>query len=231
VPDPELLPRFTTAERWVHRTTAALVAVLVATAAVLYVEALAVLVGRRALVEQIHVAAGLALPVPTLLGLLSPAFRADLRRLDRFVPGDRQWLRRRDRRTAGLAVGKFNAGQKLAAAFVAGTGVVLFGTGLVMLAPVFFDVPVGWRQGATLTHDIMTIALVVVLTGHVVEAYAHPPARAAMRTGLVEAGYARQEYPAWAAELAELAAGTPDGPPATAVQEGRTADPPARRVR
>jgi formate dehydrogenase subunit gamma len=215
------LPRFTRAERWVHRTTAALVAVLVVTAAILYVGALAVAVGRRATVEAVHVVAGLLLPVPTLLGLLSPAFRADLRALDRFAPDDWEWLRRRDRREAGLAVGKFNAGQKLAAAVVAGSGVVLLGTGLVMLGPTVVDVPVGWRQGATLVHDVIAFGLVVLLAGHVVQAYAHPPARVAMRTGRVDTRYAEHNHPAWAAEVGAV----------TAPPEARTAGPPARPTR
>lgn len=229
-PEGARLPRFTAAERLVHRSTAALVGVLVATAAVLYVGDLAVLVGRRALVAAVHVATGLALPVPTLLGLLSPAFRDDLRRLDRFVPGDREWLRRRDRRRAGLTVGKFNAGQKLAAAVVAGSGAVLLGTGLVMLGPAFVDVPVGWRQGATLVHDVVSLGLVLLLAGHLAEAWAHPQARAAMRTGRIDAAYARREHPAWAAEVGTRT-DPPEAPEAPGTPAGRAAGPPARRAR
>jgi formate dehydrogenase subunit gamma len=195
------LPRFTPAERWVHRTTAALVGVLVATGLVLYVGPLAVAIGRRATVEYVHIAAGLLLPLPTLLGLLSPAFRADVGRLGRFVPGDAEWLRRPDRRTARLPVGKFNAGQKVAASLVAGCGATLLLTGIVMLGPLVSDVPVGWRQGATLVHDLVSFGLVVLLVGHLVEAYAHPPARDALRTGSVDAGYARREHPVWVREL------------------------------
>ena len=191
------VPRFTPAERWVHRATALLVGVLIATGAILYDGSLAVLVGRRALVAGVHVTAGLLLPVPALLGLLSRAFRADLGRLNRFAPDDWAWLQRRDRRVGGLAVGKFNAGQKLAAAFVAGAGLTLLGTGLVMLGPTVWDVPVGWRQGATTVHDGLAFALVVVLVGHLWEAYRHPEARAALRTGSIDAEYAAREHPAW----------------------------------
>lgn len=184
-----------------HRGTAALVGVLLATAAALYYPAVSVAIGRRPLVAAVHVGAGLLLPVPTLLGLLSPAFRADLRRLNRLSATDRTWLRRRDRRTAALPVGKFNGGQKLAAAFVAGAGLVLFGTGLVLLGPVRVDVPVGWRQGATLVHDLLAGMLFVLLAGHVWMAYRHPEARDAMRTGLVDPDYARREHPQWADEV------------------------------
>lgn len=93
--------RFTRAERWVHRTTAALMGVCVVTAACLYIPQLAELVGRRELVVRVHECAGLALPVPVLLGLASRAFRADLRFLNRFGRHDQVWLRaalRRDRR-------------------------------------------------------------------------------------------------------------------------------------
>ena len=184
-----------------HRSTAVLTAVLAATALALYYHPVSVLVGRRALVAEVHVVAGLLLPLPTLLGLLSPAFRADLGRLNRWVPADRTWLRRRDRRRAGLPVGKFNAGQKLAAALGAGAGLVLVLTGLVLLAPARVDVPVGWRQGATFVHDVVSGALILLLAGHVWQAYRHPLARRAMRTGAVPADYARREHPAWVAEL------------------------------
>lgn len=183
MPRPAEPPRFTRTERWVHRVTAADVAVLVVTAAALYQPSLSLAVGHRPDVAGVHAVAGLLLPLPTLAGLLSPAFRADLSRLNRFAPADWAWLRRRDRRTAGLPVGKFNAGQKLAAAVVAGAGLLLLGTGLVMLGPVRVDVPVGWRQGATFVHDVVAIGLVLLLAGHVWEAWRHPEARTAMRTG------------------------------------------------
>jgi formate dehydrogenase subunit gamma len=75
----------------------------------------------------------------------------------------------------------------------------------------------------------MTIGLVIVLAGHVFEAYAHPQARAAMRSGLVDARYARQQHPAWVAELTAEAA--PNLPQPTAAPAERTADRPARHAR
>ncbi len=197
---PDGLPRFTPAERRVHQATALLVLVLTLTAAVLYVQPLALAVGRRPLVEGLHVAAGFLLPAPTLLGLLSPEFRADVARLNRFVPGDREWLLRRDRRTAGLPVGKFNAGQKLAAAVVAGAGLLLLATGLLMLVGVRLAVPVGWRRGATAVHDLTSAGLLVLLAGHFWQAWRHPEARAALRTGQVDPEYAAREHARWYAE-------------------------------
>src|SRR5438309_2466896 len=132
----ETLPRFSATETWVHRVTSVLVGVLAATGAVLYFEPLALMFARRLLFEGTHIVAGLLLPFPMLIGMwLSPELRADVRLLGRLTKVDGQWLRRRDRRTAKLAVGKFNAGQKLAASTLAGAGVVLFGTGLLLIAP------------------------------------------------------------------------------------------------
>ena len=201
-PPPERIRRFTAAERRVHRATAVLVAVLTFTGAALYYEPLVLLVGRRTLMEGLHIAAGLLLPVPTLLGLLSPPFRADLRALNRFGPADWQWLRRRDRRRAGLPVGKFNGGQKLAAAVVAGAGLVLFATGLLLIAPARIDLPDAVRQGATITHDLFTFGLLVLLAGHLWLALRHPEARVALRTGFVDRAYAEREHGAWAQEHA-----------------------------
>jgi len=199
---PDLLPRFSPAERRVHRATGILVGLLALTGAALYVPSLALLVGRRTAVEGTHIVAGLLLPVPTLLGLaLSPALRADVRLLNRMTATDRQWLRRRDRRTARLPVGKFNGGQKLASAVVAGMGLVLFGTGVLLIAPARVSLPVSVREGATITHDLFTFGLLVLLAGHVWLAYRHPEARAALRTGVVDREYAEREHPAWAADV------------------------------
>jgi formate dehydrogenase subunit gamma len=199
-PPADTLPRFSRAETLVHRTTALLVAVLVATGAELYVEALAVAVGRRTLMASLHVTAGVLLAAPTALGLLfDPAFRRDVTRLGRFGPDDWAWLRRKDRRGAGLRVGKFNGGQKVAASVLAGSGLVLLASGLMLLAPLQLDLPDSVREGATFTHDVFTFGLIALLLGHFWQAWRHPEARAALRTGVVDRDYAEREHPEWAA--------------------------------
>lgn len=195
----DLLHRFTRAERWVHRWTALLMGVCLLTAAALYVGPLAVLVGRRQLVGKIHVVSGLALPVPVLLGWLSAAFRADVRRLNRFGPVDATWLRSRDRRSGRLAVGKFNAGQKLNAAFVVGAIVVQLGTGVIMRYGEPW--PLALRTGATFVHDWLAAAVAVVVIGHLYFALQDRDARRGMRTGVVPADWARREHAAWAEEV------------------------------
>ncbi|MFE2096789.1 MULTISPECIES: cytochrome b/b6 domain-containing protein [unclassified Streptomyces] len=190
--------RFSRAERWVHRTTAALMGVCVATAACLYIPQLAVLVGRRELVVRVHECAGLALPVPVLLGLASRAFRTDLRFLNRFGPHDRVWLRAalvRDKRHSSRPAGKFNAGQKVYAAWIAGATLVMLGTGLMMwfthLAPLM------WRTSATFVHDWLALTIGVVLAGHIGMALADPEARRGLRTGSVSREWAKREHPLW----------------------------------
>src|ERR1022692_2626639 len=115
------VPRFSRAERMIHRTTAILMTMCILTAAILYNGPIAVLVGHRYIVELIHVYCGFALPVPMLLGILSFAYRTDLRRLGRFTSADRRWLRTRTRRDGTITVGKFNAGQKLNASLACGS--------------------------------------------------------------------------------------------------------------
>ncbi|MGW7819345.1 cytochrome b/b6 domain-containing protein [Streptomyces puniciscabiei] len=190
--------RFGRAPRWVHRTTAALMGICVATAAVLYIPQLAVMVGRRELVVRIHECAGVALPVPVLLGLASRAFRADLRFLNRFGPHDRLWLRAalaRDKRRSSRPAGKFNAGQKVYAAWIAGATLVMLGTGLMMwfthLAPLV------WRTSATFVHDWLALTIGVVLAGHIGMALGDPEARRGLRTGTVSREWAKREHPLW----------------------------------
>ena len=127
-----VLRRFSTGERWVHRTLGILLGVLMVTAALLYFPWLGGIVGNRRTVRLIHEVAGWIVLVPLALALLSKAFRADARRLNRFAPTDWEWQRSRDRRTGRIAVGKFNAGQKLNAAFTLGSILVLSGTGAIM---------------------------------------------------------------------------------------------------
>lgn len=199
------LPRFAAVERWVHRSTAVLVALLFATGMTLYYGPLAVLVSRRALVETTHIVTGLLLPVPMLVGLaLSRELRTDVSLLGRMTRVDRAWLRRRDRRRARLAVGKFNGGQKLASAVLLGALLVLFGTGLLLIAPVRIDLPVGMRQGATIVHDLFTFGVLVLLGGHLWLALRHPEARRALRTGRMDRRYAEVEYAGWADEIQRL---------------------------
>jgi formate dehydrogenase subunit gamma len=198
------VPRFSRAERMIHRTTAILMTTCILTAAVLYNGPIAVLVGHRHLVELIHVYCGFALPIPMLLGIASFAYRADLRRLGRFTPADRRWLRTRTRRDGTITVGKFNAGQKLNASLACGSILVLLGTGVLMYFVGLAPLP--WRSGATFVHDWFALALGLLVVGHVLFALKDPEARRGMRTGLVSRSWARTEHAGWLHDLESAAA-------------------------
>ncbi|MGW1712622.1 formate dehydrogenase subunit gamma [Streptomyces sp. NPDC002156] len=193
----ELIRRFTAAERWIHRTTAALMGTALVTAAFLYLPALAELVGRRALLVTVHEWAGIAMPVPLLAGLVSRAFRADLVRLNRFGPHDRGWIRATLRRRHPPA-GKFNAGQKLYAAVIAGTALVMIGTGLIMWFPRL--TPLFLRTGATFVHDWLALFIGALVVGHIWMAARDPEARQGLRTGFVSRAWAERHHPLWEAE-------------------------------
>jgi formate dehydrogenase subunit gamma len=192
-----ILRRFTTGERWVHRSLATLMAILLITAAILYFGPLSVIVGRRHLVEQIHVFSGFLLPAPIVLGWIwSAALRLDIAEMNRFTAHDWEWLRSRDRRSGRIPVGKFNAGQKLNGAFVIGAILVMLGTGIVMYYTHLL--PLAWRTGATFVHDWLAFGIGIVVAGHLWFAAKDPLARAGMRTGLVPAEWAKREHSAWA---------------------------------
>jgi len=202
VSDPEpTLARFAPAERWVHRTTGLLMGTCLLTAFVLYYGPVSLAVGHRHAVELVHVVTGYALPLPLLLGLASPAYRTDVGRLNRFSAEDWRWLRSKDRRDGSFAVGKFNAGQKLNASLVAGSVVVLLGTGTLMFWTGLARL--AWRTGATFVHDWFALGLGLLVLGHLWFAIADADAREGMRTGRVARRWAVKEHSAWVAEDAD----------------------------
>lgn len=206
------LDRFDVNERVLHLLNAALFAVLMVTAVILYVAPISALVGRRGLIREIHVISGLALPLPLVLGLVGPwrrALRADIATLARWDAADRRWLRSfgRDRR---VRMGKFHPGQKLNAAFTLGFIGVFLGTGAIMRW--FGPFPLAWRTGATFVHDWSAIAAVVVITGHVYMALGDGDALRSMVRGWVPAEWARKKCPKWFEQRTGQPAGRPLDP-------------------
>lgn len=184
-------------ERVLHWTSAVLFLVLIATAAVLYLAPLSALVGRRPLVRDVHVAAGLVLPVPWLVARYGPwsaPVRSDARRLGRFDAFDRRWIRSLGR-DPFAKLGKFHPLQKLNAAFTLGSIPVMLGTGAVMRW--FHWFPLEWRTGATFVHDWISIALFATVTVHIAKAVADREATRGMWTGSVSARWARRHHPRW----------------------------------
>jgi len=213
------LVRFDRVERAVHWVNAALFLILIATGAILYLGSLQELVGRRALIEDIHLAAGLALPIPLALGVAGwwgRDLRRDLRRFNRWNTHDGLWFKAifRDRANKlelrnQLETGKFNAGQKLNAAFTAGAGLVMLGTGVIMKW--YHPWPLNWRTGATFVHDWLSLAVGLVIVGHIGMALRDPEALRSMVTGKISWRWAKAHAPAWLAESRAEAAGDGQG--------------------
>jgi formate dehydrogenase subunit gamma len=209
--------RFTTAERALHWSVAALLGTCALTGLVLYVGPLTAAVGRRGLVRDVHVYTGLASPLPFVAayaGHWRAAVRRDVRRLARWTREDLRWLLSRGRAETG-AVGKFNAGQKANAAFVAGLVPVMVATGSIMRW--YEPFPLAYRTGATFVHDWLAIATWVVVAGHVVMALTRPPSLRSMLTGRMDRAYARDHHPRWRAAAGPGAA---PGPEAAEVTDG-----------
>jgi formate dehydrogenase subunit gamma len=231
-----VITRFTRAERALHWATAVAVLVCAITGLVLYVGPLTALVGRRTLVKDTHVIAGLAMPVPLVLayaGRWRAGVRADVRRLGRWTRADRRWLWSRGR-DATDQVGKYNAGQKVNAAFVAGMIPIMVVTGSMMRWYEPFDIT--YRTGATFVHDWTAIATWAVVTGHILFALADRGSLRGMVSGRVSRTWAQDHHPLWAAEAAEStdvadspqAPAGPTAPPGIARRVGEAVDRPLR---
>jgi formate dehydrogenase subunit gamma len=174
------LVRFDRVTRCVHWTTATLFGVLMLTGAALYAGPFSLLVGRRDLVRTIHVVAGVALPVPILVGVAGA------------------WGSRLRRDLAGInrvGSGKFNTGQRLNAAFLGASIVVMLATGSVMKWFSLF--PLEWRTGATFVHDWFALGIWLSVGAHMYLAFRDPIALRGMRRGTVTARWARTTRPAW----------------------------------
>lgn len=189
--------RFAAVERAVHWWTAALVGLCAATSLALSVAPVATLVGRRALMREIHVISGLLIPVPMLVGLVGRwrgPLRRTLRDLDRFDVVDRQWLRSLGRDPYATA-GRFHAGQKLNAAVLGGALLLLLATGIVLRW--FEPFPLDVRRGATFVHDWVAFLLAIDLVAHMGKAFADRDALRAMRTGWASRRWAARTHPRW----------------------------------
>ena len=193
------LSRFDLRSRVLHWVNATLFGVLMLTGAALYAGPISTLVGSREVVRFVHVYSGLALPIPLLIAVLGrrgTRLRSDFGRLNRWSRDDARWFRRSQRRTVQL--GKFNPGQKLNSAFIAGAGIVMLATGSIMHW--FEPFPLDWRTGATFAHDWFALGIWVAVIGHILFAVRDGDALEGIVTGSVPAAWARRKAPRWYAE-------------------------------
>lgn len=195
------LERFDLVERLVHWSTAIMMLTLIVTGAILYFPALALRVGQRSLVENIHVITGLFLLGPLVLGLAGPwrkRLLRDLRRLDRWGASDFDWFKSSIRRS-GLPRDKFNGGQKIEAAFLGAAMVAMLSTGVIMrFAPPSW---ITWATGATLVHDALFFAIVAAVLAHIGFALSKSEQLVSMFTGRISRSWAKTHAGAWLSEV------------------------------
>jgi formate dehydrogenase subunit gamma len=195
-PDPAYVKRFSRTERLAHWIHASAFFVLLGTGLVLYVPRLSAFVARRPLIKDIHVYAAIAwLLLLTIVVVLGDrgGLRRTLRELDLFDDDDRLWLRHKPR-----PQGRFNAGQKVHAALVAGFA-FLFGVSGFLLWLGERDTRFRWAS-TILLHDGLMYASLVLLMGHLYLALIYPATRHALRgitLGSVRRDWALEHHRKW----------------------------------
>ena len=192
--------RFSRTERALHWANALGFFVLLGSGLALYLPSLAILVGRRPLVKDVHFWSGIGwVTVLALVVLLGD--RRGLRRtaedLDLFDTDDVRWLKR-----GGHAPqGRFNAGQKINAALTAAFTLLFLVSGLLLWLG---ERDTRFRFASTVVlHDGLMYAAVILLAGHLYLALIHPATRHALRgmtLGTVDEEWAARHHPKWKPE-------------------------------
>jgi formate dehydrogenase subunit gamma len=195
-PETAYVKRFSRTERAVHWIHASAFFVLLGTGLVLYVPRLSTLVARRPLVKDIHVYTAVAwialLAIVVVVGDRR-GLRRTLRELDQFDDDDRLWLRLKRR-----PQGRFNAGQKVHAALVAGFA-SLFAVSGFLLWLGERDTRFRWAS-TILLHDGLMYASLLLLMGHLFLALIYPATRHALRgitVGSVRRDWALEHHRKW----------------------------------
>ena len=189
--------RFSRTERTLHWVNAAGFFVLLGSGLVLYLPSLAIAIGRRPLIKDIHFWAGIgwvtALALVVLLGNRRSLLRT-ARELDRYDADDRLWL------TGGgrAPQGRFNAGQKLNAALTAAFTILFLASGLLLWLG---ERDTRFRFASTVVlHDGLMYVSLILLVGHLYLALIHPATRHALRgmtVGTVDAEWAHAHHRKW----------------------------------
>ena len=200
-PSPKLgfVRRFGRTQRALHWTHATAFFALLGTGLVLWLPALSVWVGRRALVKEIHVWTAVAWAAAVALIIIlgdRKGLRADWREIERIDRDDRGWLL--GRRTPQ---GRFNAGQKLNAIFTTAFALLFAASGVLLWLAVR-ESRFRW-DGPIVVHDALTLLSLALVLGHLYLALVHPTTRHALRgmtRGDVREDWAREHHPKWIEE-------------------------------
>jgi formate dehydrogenase subunit gamma len=192
--------RFSRTERTLHWANAVGFFALLATGLILYLPSLAILVGRRPVVQEIHFYSGIGwiavLAAIVLLGDRRGVLRT-ARELDAFDRDDLRWLT--GRRPAPQ--GRFNAGQKINALLTAAFAILFLISGLLLW---FGERDTTYRFASTVVlHDGLTYISLALLLGHLYLAVIHPTTRHALRgitVGTVNEDWAARHHAKWKPE-------------------------------
>jgi formate dehydrogenase subunit gamma len=201
----EYVERFSAAERLAHWVAATTFLVMMATGLILYLPAFASLAADRVLWKSLHVGAAIGFWAG-LVAVVAASPRGLARtaaQLDRFDDDDRAWLAWAVRRRgAEPPAGRFNAGQKLNSAVIAGLAVVFTASGVLILLQES-DAAFRGATSAILVHDWATWLAVPLVAGHVYLATLNASTRHSFRgitLGTVRRDWARRHHPKWEAE-------------------------------
>jgi formate dehydrogenase subunit gamma len=197
--------RFGGAERALHWLLAVTFLAMMATGLILYLPVFAQLAANRPLWKGIHLGAAIAFwaGLVLLLPFGHRQLRATARQIDRFDRDDGRWLAWAvTRRGAEPAQGRFNAGQKLNTAIVAGLLVVFTVSGLLMYLQ---ESDAAFRgTSAIRAHDWATWLAVPLVAGHLYLAVVNRSTRHSLRgivLGTVRRDWAARHHGKWARDL------------------------------
>ena len=192
--------RFSRTERVLHWANAIGFFVLLATGLALYLPSLAVMVGRRPLVQSLHFWSGIGWVSILVLIVLAGDRRGIVRtarELDAFDGDDARWLLRRH----PAPQGRFNAGQKLNVALTAAFTLLFLVSGVLLWVG---ERDTRFRFASTvILHDGLMYAAVALLIGHLYLAVIHPATRHALRgitVGTVSEEWAARHHAKWKPE-------------------------------
>jgi formate dehydrogenase subunit gamma len=198
-----LVRRFGATERVLHWAFAVPFLVLLVTGVMLALPDLEVLLSNRDLIRSVHLASAWGLVVLPLLVMVAGDRRAvlrDLHEIDSWDELDLKWLRRAPLflLRALPPAGRFNAGQKLNAILVAAAAVGFLVTGALMWKAELF--PLWMGEVSTHMHDVLTVAILPLIAGHLFLTLVNPSTRGSLRgmvTGYVDAAWAAAHHPRW----------------------------------
>jgi len=202
---PEYVRRFSSTEQALHWLLAVSFLTMLATGLILYLPSLAEVAANRRLWKSIHLGAALAFWLGTLLIVSSSTggLRRTVGQIDRFDDDDRRWLKWQVRQMGPKPPqGRFNAGQKLNTAVIAGLMVVFTISGTLMYLQ---EVDATFRgTSAILVHDIAMYIAIPLVIGHLYMALLNPSTRHSLRgmvVGTVRRDWAREHHAKWEREL------------------------------